>query len=115
MEAIAKRIDQHLIASHPVYQYMEVGYGLNMISKHWEPDELPTTDQWNDLKKTINENQAQIMIWEDDPVTDIKSKLLEIKVSFAVFNPCANTPEDGDFMSTMNENLRQLEQMIAME
>lgn len=116
MEDIAKKIDQQmLIASHPVYQYMEVGYGLNMISKHWEPDEMPTTDQWDNLKKTINENQAQIMIWEDAPIDEIKSKLQEMKVATAVFNPCANTPKDDDFMSAMHKNLNQLEQVIAIE
>lgn len=111
MEGLAKRyVDKTLVASHPIYQYLEVGYRLNIISKHWEPDEMPTTEQWNSLKKNMDKELVQIMIWEAEPSTEIKSKLRELKVSFAVFDPAANSPKEGDFISTMNENLNQLEQ-----
>lgn len=115
MEGVASKIGQELlIASHPIYQYLEASYGLNMVSKHWEPDEMPTVDQWDDLKKIITENQARVMIWEDNPIEEIKSKLLELKVSVVVFNPCANVPEVGDFMDMMNENLNQLELVVGI-
>ena len=116
METIAKGFGhQHLIASHPVYQYLEEGYGLDIISKHWEPDEMPTADQWDDLHRITKEHNALIMIWEDDPIDQIKSKLDKLNVRIAVFNPCANTPESHDFMNAMNENLNQLERVIKVE
>ena len=55
------------------------------------------------------------MIWEDDPIDQIKSKLDKLNVRIAVFNPCANTPESHDFMNAMNENLNQLERVIKVE
>lgn len=113
METIAKELGhQRLIASHPVYQYLEAGYGLEIINEHWESNEMPTTSQWKDLQKLINEHQARVMIWEDDPIEEIKSKLDEMNVKIAVFSPCANNPKAGDFMDLMNENLNQLERMI---
>ena len=113
METIAKELGhQRLIASHPVYQYLEAGYGLEIINEHWESNEMPTTSQWKDLQKLINEHQARVMIWEDDPIEEIKSKLDEMNIKIAVFSPCANNPEAGDFMDLMNENLNQLERMI---
>jgi len=113
MEEIANSIrDRQVIASHPVYQYLESGYGLKIISKHWEPDEMPNDDQWNGLKETIKDHPLGIMIWEDEPLEETKSMLNDLNVLVAVFNPCANTPETGDFMGIMNENLQQLKQAI---
>ena len=102
--------NQYVIASHPVYQYLESGYGLRIISEHWEPDALPTDDQWKDLKETIKDHQVNIMIWEDEPLVALNSKLKELKILVSVFNPCANTPETGDFIDVMNQNLNDLEQ-----
>jgi hypothetical protein len=33
----------------------------------------------------------------------------------SVFNPCANTPETGDFMGVMNQNLNDLERVIKIQ
>lgn len=116
MEAISKELaHRRLIASHPVYQYMEAGYGLNIISEHWEPNEMPTDAQWQDLKDKISRNQDQIMIWEDEPLDEIKSKLDALNVSIVVFNPCGNALATGDFINMMNKNLNQLEQIIMIE
>lgn len=113
MEELASSMkDRQLIASHPVYQYLESGYGLKITSEHWEPDEMPNDDQWNRLKETTKDHQLGIMIWEDEPLEETKSMLNDLNLSVAVFNPCANTPETGDFMGIMNDNLDQLKQAI---
>ena len=39
-----------LFGSHPVYQYLSVGYGLNILSEHWEPGDEPSSDQWRAFK-----------------------------------------------------------------
>ncbi len=116
METISKELARRqLIASHPVYQYMEVAYGLNLINEHWEPDEMPTDAQWQDLMDKINRDQEQIMIWEDEPSNEIKIKLDSLNVAVAVFNPSGNTIAAGDFLSMMNKNVNQLEKIIKIE
>lgn len=113
MEGISGKIDnQVLIASHPVYQYLEQGYGLKMISKHWEPDEMPSEEMWDDLKKTKSNHPESIMVWEDEPLNEIKVKLEELNILIVVFNPCANKPATSNFLDVMNENIRQLAQAI---
>jgi zinc transport system substrate-binding protein len=115
MEAITLRLNhQLLIASHPVYQYLVQGYGLNLFSLHWEPDQLPTKEQWDALAHIIKDSNARIMIWEDVPNHEIIDKLNDLGIYIAVFNTCANSPGGGDFMSMMNENLLQLEKVINM-
>ena len=49
------------------------------------------------------------MIWEDMPDEQIVKQLREMEIESLVFNPSANQPTEGDFMSVMATNLRQLE------
>jgi len=104
--------DQYIIASHPVYQYFESGYGINLVSTHWEPDEMPSEDQWKNLEKSINDRHVSIMLWEGSPLEEVQVRLDELNVKIVVFNPCANKPEEGDFMNNMNDNLKNLERAI---
>jgi len=113
MEAIASALNgQLLIASHSVYQYLEQGYGLNLLSEHWEPDNMPTKEQWEAVEKVIRDHKVNIMIWEDAPIQEIESKLVDLEITIVVFRPCANRPETGDFMNIMNENLLHAERVI---
>lgn len=46
LKNVAERIGDHpILFSHPVYQYLVWGYGLNGRSVHWEPDEMPDEKQ----------------------------------------------------------------------
>ncbi len=113
IEEIASELeDQYMLASHPVYQYLQAGYKLNILSEHWEPDEMPTADQWEDASKKIKELKIRVMIWEDVPLDGIKSRLTEMGVRVVVFQPCANVPSDGDFVEIMNRNINQLQEII---
>lgn len=115
MKAIAKKIKgRQMIVSHPVYQYLKKGYGLPLISVHWEANELPTAEMWKALENTISDHGVGIMIWESEPLEEIKSKLEQLNISIAVFDPCANTPDSGDFMDVMKENVERLSKVVAL-
>lgn len=101
--------DKAIIGSHPVYQYLSQGYGLNIKSFHWEPDVMPTTVEWRDFELLAEKQKVNKMLWENNPNAEITDRLNEIGMTIIVFNPCGNKPEIGDFMSVMTENLRQLE------
>jgi zinc transport system substrate-binding protein len=105
---VAKNQSQPLIASHPVYDYFAKRYGLNMKSVHWEPDEMPDTKEWIELNNILKDHQAKWMIWEGKPIRDSVKKLKLIGVASFVFDPCSNTPEKGDFLSVMRENVANL-------
>ena len=106
MTEIGARLQkQTMFASHPVYQYLASAYGLEIISEHWEPGELPSTEQWDDFRRNLTEHPSVIMLWEGDPTVEVKSSLLELGVKSIVFNPCGNTPSEGDFISVMKANI----------
>jgi len=108
MTEISLNISKPLIASHPVYQYLAEGYNLNIISVHWEPTDMPDEIEWEKFDILLKANPTNIMIWEDEPLPEVKQELLERGIQVIVFNPGANTPADGDFLDLMKTNIFNL-------
>lgn len=98
------------IASHPVYQYFARRYNIHLQSVMWEPDTMPDEQQWNRLDRLLKEQPANWMIWEGQPVEQTEARLRKNKIDSLVFNPSANRPKQGDFLSVMDENMKQLKQ-----
>jgi len=98
-----------LLASHPVYQYLAKRYNLNLKSVHWEPDEVPGPDELKELDIILENHPAGWMIWEDEPKDETKALLSERGIQTLVFNPAANTPDNGDYLEVMNRNADNLE------
>jgi zinc transport system substrate-binding protein len=107
---VASRRTQPLVASHPVYQYFATRYGLNLQSVLWEPEVMPADDQWNRLQALLAKHPAKWMIWEGEPMAASVQKLQSLGVQSLVFDPCGNTPEQGDFLSVMQQNVVNLQQ-----
>ena len=105
---ISKDISRPLVVSHPVYDYFARRYGLNIKSVHWEPDETPANEQMMELNRIVKEHPAKWMIWEGEPMKETVERLLSIGVNSLVFNPCGNTPDQGDFLSVMRQNVDNL-------
>jgi zinc transport system substrate-binding protein len=115
-EAAFKKLSgQALLGSHPVYQYLERRYNLNMISVHWEPDVIPAESEWDALQAILKNHPARIMLWENQPLPEITERLHVMGIEGIVFNPCGNRPEEGDFLSVMKQNLLNLNSIIVGE
>lgn len=109
LETVAdRRRDQPLMASHPVYQYLERRYGLNVQSVHWEPDEYPSENQWEALAERLKSHPASWMIWEARPDPRAVGRLESMGVRSLVFRPLGNTPRQGDFLDVMEQNTANL-------
>ena len=107
---VAPRRTQPLLASHPVYQYLARRHGLNLQSVLWEPEVMPDDAQWEELQSMLQGHAAAWMLWEGDPLPASVQKLQTLGVRSLVFDPCGNTPEQGDFLSVMQQNAARLEQ-----
>ncbi len=97
-----------LIASHPIYQYFARAYQLDIHSMLWEPDVYPDESQWQALEKTLAEHPAKWMIWEGPPLDKSVQRLKKMGLRSVVFSPCANTPDSGDFLTVMKQNIENL-------
>ena len=48
------------------------------------------------------------MIWEGEPLQQSVARLSRMGIKSVVFDPCANRPPTGDFLSVMRQNLGNL-------
>lgn len=95
-------------ASHPVYQYLARRYGVELRSVHWEPGETPPPAEWQALREALQTHPARWMLWEGEPSAETAVSLQSLGLRAVVFDPCANTPHSGDFLSVMQQNIAQL-------
>ncbi len=107
---VANQPNRPLLASRPVYHYFARRYGLNLKSVMWEAEEAPSDAQWAELLRVTKEYPAKWMIWEGKPNPVSVMRLQEMGVAGLVFDPCANTPQRGDFMSVMRGNVERLKE-----
>jgi len=97
-----------IFGSHPVYQYLGSGYGLNIKSEHWEPGQDVSDDAWDSFMQKVDPANLKLMLWEGDPSEATASRMEAAGFQIVVFNPCGNVPNTGDFIETMNENVDNL-------
>ena len=104
-----------LIVSHPVYDYFTKRYGLNVVSVHWEPDEVLHNSQMQELKGILQQHPAKWLIWEGPPIPASVAKLKKtLAVDSLVFDPCGNVPDSGDFMTVMRHNVEDLRRAFSV-
>jgi len=111
--ATATADSRPIAASHPVYQYLANRYDLNLESVQWEPDRAPSGSQWNDFQRLLSEHPATLMLWEGEPLAETSERLESLGVTVVVFDPCANIPAEGDFLSVMRQNVESLAAVLA--
>lgn len=112
VETLAGLENTPVVFSHPVYQYFQRRYGLIGKSVHWEPNEMPTAEQWSELEELLKKHKAKLMIWESEPMPQTVSRLREMGVQSVAFNPCGNTPQGIDYLAAMRENLSSLGKVL---
>jgi len=110
---VSQAPDTPVIFSHPVYQYFERRYGVRAKSVHWEPDEVPDEIMWREFNKIRSEHKARWMLWEGEPNSETVRRLDDQGIQSAMFDPCGNKPETGDFLEVMTENLSILKRIYA--
>ena len=116
LEAIVSRDpEKPLFASHPIYQYLERRYSLNLESVFWEPDVMAPKIEWQGLVQLQEGHPADWMLWEDEPSIENRQRLLQLGVQSAVFDPCGNRPQAGDFLSVMSNNIANLKRVFAQK
>ena len=114
MRAIGELLTgESVIFSHPVYQYLQRAYGIKGVSLHWEPGEEPEEGQWTSLQQVAARNGSRLMIWEGDPTAVTRDRLNAMGIQVVVFDPMANLPEEGDYLTRMENNVLRLERAVA--
>jgi zinc transport system substrate-binding protein len=99
---------QPLLASHPVYGYLARRYRWDLHSVHWEPDEPATAAQWKAFDALRAQHPGSVMLWEEEPLPEVRAELKKRGVRPVVFRTCGNRPPKGDYLQVMQQNLDAL-------
>jgi zinc transport system substrate-binding protein len=102
-----------LLGSHPVYHYAARRYGWNLQSVHWEPDEMPSGEEWRKFDKLRAQHPGRIMLWEEDPLPAVAARLRNMGIEPVAFETCARQPEMGDYLTAMESNAARLAALTA--
>ncbi len=100
-EALKQLRGVHVIASHPVYQYLGRRYGLELTSFHWEPELTPPPEEWASLDALLGQRPATVMLWEGEPTQETRAALQSRGLRVAVLPTLSNRPPEGDFLNAM--------------
>ena len=101
-------LDTRVIYSRPVFQYLQEAYGIKGSSLQWAADSIPDKKQWHDFGHEQGHHPSKFMIWDSGPVNETKDKLTSRGVETIVFDPCIFPPNEGDFISAMEDNIQNL-------
>lgn len=99
---------QPLLASHPVYGYLARRYHWDLHSVHWEPDEPVPAAQWTAFDALRAQHPGTLMLWEEEPLPEVRAELQKRGVRPVVFHTCGNRPAKGDYLQAMRENVEAL-------
>jgi len=64
--------------------------------------------QLMELQNILKDHPAKWMIWEGEPIKESVEKLKAIGMQSVVFDPCGNTPDQGNFITMMQQNVENL-------
>ncbi len=97
-----------LLASHPVYGYLAREYHWDLHSVHWEPDEPVPAAQWTAFDTLRAQHPANLMLWEDEPLPEVRAELQKRAVRPVVFRTCGNRSPLVDYLQAMQQNIETL-------
>lgn len=97
-----------ILAAHPVYQYLERRYELDMHTLYWEADRYPAPVARDLLAALIGREQPTTMLWETAPLPATQKQLEMQGIRSVVFATAANRPDNGDYFTVMQGNLKRL-------
>ena len=74
---------------------------------------MPDEQEWITLRLAQERFPADLMLWEKQPLPRIVEQLDAMKIGVVVFDPCANRPAAGDFLTVMQRNVDSLKNAFA--
>jgi len=101
------------VYSHPVYAYFQNAYNLKGPSLHWEPETPLNHDMLHEIDHLKKEQGINTIVWERPPLQASVDQLAQRGIQSVVVQPLENTPESGDFIAHMQENLKALKTLFT--
>ena len=72
------------------------------------PPLMHAAAQWTAFDALRAQHPGTLMLWEDEPLPEVRAELQKRAVLPLVFLTCGNRPAAGDYMQAMNRNIETL-------
>ncbi len=102
--------NHRFVGSHPVYHYFARSQGLNFNYVTWEPENVPTAEQLEELKK-LNPN---VFFWEDTPNPEADKAVKALNIETIVLRPLSGKVKDSYFSKELKKNGETLKQLYFL-
>jgi zinc transport system substrate-binding protein len=102
--------NHRFVGSHPVYHYFARSLGLNFSYVIWEPQNVPTAEQLEELKK-LNPN---VFVWEDTPNPEADKAVQALNIETIVLRPLSGKVKDSYFSKELKKNNEALKQLYFL-
>ncbi len=112
---------QHILASHPAYNYPAKRYDWNLTSLDLDPAAMPDAATLDEMREILKSKPARFILWESPPDEQIAARLLgELELTSVTFSPCELLDEESvaagkDYVSIMKENIVRLSEALSQE
>jgi zinc transport system substrate-binding protein len=106
---------KHFAFSQPVYQYFQKAYGLEGSSLHLDPNVPLDQDVLHEIGHLKKEQNLRYMVWEGTPLPETVKKLADRGIESIVVSPLESSPESGDFLDGMRQNLEELHEVLGLQ
>ncbi len=109
---------QHLLASHPAYNYLVARYDWDVTNLDLDPESPSAEDAIAQVRAAIEVRPAKILLWEAEPTPEVAEQLAsEFGLISIVFSPCesldAAAIEAGeDYLTVMRANVERLREAL---
>jgi len=111
--ALAPAKSVPLLASWPVYHYLEARFDLALEHLHWMPGRMPAAEAWAALDDRLEAHPAQHMLWPVEPVRPIVDALATRGIAVVVVDLADRPSPEGDFLAILSANAGRLAAAFA--
>jgi len=106
--------ERTLLCAHPAYNYPARRYGWRVENFHLDPETPLAEEELAKIAKARADHNAQIMLWESEPLTETQALLRErFQIASVVFAPGESLEESArtagtDYLTIMQANADRL-------
>lgn len=112
MESIEFIQGTKTLSSEPSFKYLLRRMKIDDQHFFWTQEKSGITQElWRDFDETREKN-ADVMLWQKQPVQEVLDKLAERKIKVVELDLMIAAPIEGDYFSAMKKNIAELERTL---
>jgi zinc transport system substrate-binding protein len=107
-----------ILTAHPAYNYLARRYGWEVKYFFFDPEEMPSAENLEEVRDYVDKHGSRVMIWEGTPSEEVATAFAALGLTNVVFSPgealgAEDRAAGADYLSVMNGNVDRLAAVLA--